>query len=132
MKKSNKKQLWYTVYNFMVSDLHLKSNLASVYAIIHGFTVEGKICNVTYSYLRRCSNIGSNSTISKVLWVLTEAGYITKQEAFDPIANKRICTYKANQVYDYRKQEFISIVDPKTKDEIEGLCAEWEFNHRKS
>lgn len=130
-KKNNHEQSWYTVYSFMTQDLNLYGNLLTIYAAIHGYTMQGKNCNASYKYLRQCTNINSNSTISKNLFILEKANYIKRKKHFDKLNLTNECYYETLQTYDYKHQKFISKIEKAlSKDELKYLGKLWDEEHK--
>ena len=130
-KKNSKEQSWYTVYSFMTQELNLYGNLLTLYAIIHGYTMQNKPCNASYKYLRQCSNINSNSTISKSLYILENAGYITKYKEFSKYDLTNECHYKTNQTYDHQNKCFISKIEHLlSKEDLKYLSKIWDNEHK--
>ena len=108
-------QTFYTIYSFMTKELGLYGSLLSIYAVIHGFTLETCKCNCSYSYFRNNFNIGSNSTISKGLKLLEQVGYIKCYRDYDKSEHKNKNKYEACQVYDHKQKKFLCKVENKYK-----------------
>lgn len=131
-KKNNNEQSWYTVYSFMTQDLNLYGNLLVIYAIIHGYTMMKKSCNASYKYIRNCTNVNSNSTISKILFILEKAHYIKREKSFDILDITNKCYYETLQTYDYENKCFINKIEkPLSKKELITLGKLWTKEHKK-
>ena len=64
----------------MIADLHLKGNELLVFALIHGYTKDGKSkCRVSLNYIAKWLCTGKSAVI-KVINTLEQAGYINRHE----------------------------------------------------
>lgn len=78
----------------MISDLHLKGNELLVFALIHGYTKDGKSkCRVSLSYMANwiCTN---KSMVIKVINTLEKAGYVNRHEYMEGLV--RCVEYTTN------------------------------------
>ena len=67
----------------MIADLHLKGNELLVFALIHGYTKDGKSkCRVSLNYMANwlCTD---KSMVIKVINTLEKAGYVNRHEYFE-------------------------------------------------
>lgn len=78
----------------MISDLHLKGNELLVFALIHGYTKDGKSrCRVSLNYMANwiCTN---KSMVIKVINTLEKAGYVNRHEYMEGLV--RCVEYTTN------------------------------------
>ena len=85
---------FYTIQGWMLSDLQLKGNALAAYAIIYGFSQDGK-SEFTGSARYLAEWMGcSRSTVMDTLKKLVEKGLLVKRDIYqDGVLN---CAYKAN------------------------------------
>lgn len=84
------------IQDFMVKDLKLKGNNLLVYALIYGFSQDGKgIFTGSYSYIQKMTGIDTKMTIYNVLERLTKSNLIVKLTNYKDRANH----YKINTSY---------------------------------
>lgn len=99
-----KKENFFVIKGFMLSELNLKGNELLVYAIIYGFSqIENQYFTGSINYLSSWTGISSRTTVFKVLNSLIEKGLIIKEEEYKN--NIKFCKYKAviknqNQIID--------------------------------
>ena len=78
----------------MISDLHLKGNELLVFALIHGYTKDGKSrCRVSLNYMAKWLST-DKSMIIKVVNTLEKAGYINRHEYLEGLV--RCVEYSTN------------------------------------
>lgn len=83
-----------TVFAPMVSKLNLSGNNLIIFALIHGFTKDGKHeFTGSIDYISKWTNISKQSVIS-ILKSLTEYGFINKR--VDIINGVKFCSYTTN------------------------------------
>lgn len=70
---------FYTIYAFMLEELHLRGSELLIYAILYAFNNIGSVFYGSQEYLSRLSGL-SQSTVTRVLKNLVNKGYITKTE----------------------------------------------------
>ena len=78
----------------MISDLHLKGNELLIFALIHGYTKDGKSrCRVSLNYMSNwiCTN---KSMVIKVINTLEKAGYVNRHEYLEGLV--RCVEYTTN------------------------------------
>ena len=78
----------------MISDLHLKGNELLIFALIHGYTKDGKSrCRVSLNYMANwiCTN---KSMVIKVINTLEKAGYVNRHEYLEGLV--RCVEYTTN------------------------------------
>lgn len=81
----------------MIADLHLKGNELLVFALIHGYTKDGKSkCRVSLNYMANWLCTGKSAVI-KVINTLEEAGYINRHEYMEGMV--RCVEYTTNYEY---------------------------------
>ena len=84
------------IQDFMVKDLHLKGNYLLVYALIYGFSQDGKgIFNGSIPYIQDMTGISSHMTIYNILASLENKNLIIKLTHFNDRPNQ----YRANTKY---------------------------------
>lgn len=97
--KSNKREIvikrenYFQVSGWMLTDLNLKGNELLVYAIIYGFSQkEGQFYNGSLQYLAAWTG-ASKRTIINTLTSLVDKGFLNKQEQY--INGVKVCFYNA-------------------------------------
>lgn len=117
----------------MISDLHLKGNELLVFALIHGYTKDGKSrCRVSLNYMANwlCTN---KSMVIKVINTLEKAGYVNRHEYMDGLVRCVEYTTNYEALLDrVTKGEYISLdsvkkskgvkMTPATERTLEGGC----------
>ena len=89
------------IQDFMVKDLHLKGNYLLVYALIYGFSQDGKgIFNGSMSYIQDLTGITSDKTVYNILTTLENKNLIIKLTHFRDRPNQ----YKVNTKYNIKLQ----------------------------
>lgn len=84
------------IQDFMVKDLHLKGNYLLVYALIYGFSQDGKgYFNGSIPYIQDMTGITTYMTVYNILTKLEEKNLIIKLTHFTDRPNK----YRANTKY---------------------------------
>lgn len=89
------------IQDFMVTDLNLKGNYLLVYALIYGFSQDGKgIFNGSIPYIQDMTGITSYKTVYNILAKLERKDLIIKITHFTDRPNQ----YRANTKYNKKLQ----------------------------
>lgn len=99
MKQKRKTKEYFTVYDWMITDLRLKGSELLLYAIIYSFCKDGESMITGLEYLANRSGI-VKQWVSSVLAELQKKGYITKTVTE---AQKLSITVKENLTHRYGK-----------------------------
>ena len=99
MKQKRKTKEYFTVYDWMITDLRLKGSELLLYAIIYSFCKDGETMVTGLEYLANRSGI-VKQWVSSVLAELQKKGYITKTVTE---AQKLSITVKENLTHRYGK-----------------------------
>lgn len=100
MKQKRKTKEYFTVYDWMITDLRLKGSELLLYAIIYSFCKDGESMITGLEYL--ANRIGSEKHwVSSALAELQKKGYITKTVAE---AQKLSITVTENITHHYVKR----------------------------
>lgn len=113
-----KNENYITIQGWMVNELGLSGNSLLVYAIIYGFSQDGKNeFDGTLSYLAEWCNSTKQGMIN-CLKGLVEKGYIIKNEKI--INSVKFCSYKVVDIYDFNsiKKSLIGIKKSLTNNNI--------------
>ena len=85
---------YYQVSGWMITRLHLKGVDLKLYAIIYGFTQDGKSCfDGSLAYLQDFTNT-SKSTVMRALQRLVDSGLLRKKERL--VDGQKFVTYKVD------------------------------------
>lgn len=86
---------WYTVFGWMLNVLKLKGNELSIFAIIYGYSQDGKSeFEGSISYLQSFANVSSKQTVYTMLGSLQDRHYIKKREFMDGKVQR--CAYSVD------------------------------------
>ena len=81
-----------TIQGWMVNELHLSGNELVCYAIIYGFSQDGKFWDGSLTYLSEWMGVSRRTTINVINSLITK-GYIEKQDY--EVNNVKFCKYRA-------------------------------------
>ena len=106
---------FYTIQGWMINDLKLNSNELICYAVINGFSQDGKSLYMgSLAYLQKWMNV-TQPTVIKALKSLVEKGLIIKHEVVEN--NVKSCYYQ---------------IDKRTKETLVGGTKETLVNNKKN